>query len=350
VEIKLKQRGRASLDFVSALGGSLAQARGRLNEELRKAGVSNETLPADFAERVRVFDDAVVRTPGYAEYSAAREWNADCHGPIAMEAFEEVRAEVTATLESLRHGPTTLEATLGEDVPDYYRGIAFHRTGSWDGHDYMGVVHGEIVHRRLVARNFGGNIYEQRRRMLHELERASYPRILEIGVSSGNLTLALAEHFPGAAITGLDVSLRMLEQAQRLGNEHGYRWRLFQRAGEATGFDSESFDLVTGYSLGHEVPDPVMRQILLEAYRVLAPGGEILFGDVVPYFAQDPLTQCWADHDARQGGEPYWREFCLMDLAQIAAGVGFERARYAYAATPRRFPFVLHAFKPASAT
>jgi ubiquinone/menaquinone biosynthesis C-methylase UbiE len=346
LDIKLQQRGRASMNFLAAVGGSLARARGRLHEELRDAGISNDTLPTEFPERVRVFDDAVAHTPSYPVYSAAREWMAVSHGPLAIEAFEEVRAEVSPALDRLLAGPTTLEPTLGDDLPSYHRGVAFHRTGSWDGHDYMGVVHGEIVHRRLVARNFGGNIYEQRRRMLDELARPSYPRILEIGVSSGNLTLALAERFADSAITGIDMSLRMLEQAQRLGNEHGYRWRLYQRAAETTGFADASFDLVTGYAVGHEVPEAVMRQILREAHRVLAPGGEMLLGDVVPYAAQDPLTQCWADYDARRGGEPYWREYCQMPLAEVASEVGFERARYEYAAGPRRFPFILHAFKP----
>lgn len=131
----------------------------------------------------------------------------------------------------------------------------------------------------------------------------------------------------------------MLEHAQRIGNELGQAWRLYQRAGEATGFEAVSVHLVTYYSLGHELPERALRALLREAWRVLAPGGEILFGDVIPYLAQDPLAQAWADHEARTGGEPYWREYCSLDLALCANEAGFERARYFQAKTPRRFPF-----------
>jgi hypothetical protein len=77
----------------------------------------------------------------------------------------------------------------------------------------------------------------------------------------------------------------------------------------------------------------------------LAPGGELLLGDVVPFHAQDKLTQAWADHEAQHGGEPYWREYCAMDLARHAQDAGFDTAHYFYANCPRRFPYILHAHK-----
>ena len=105
-------------------------------------------------------------------------------------------------------------------------------------------VHGELIHRKLVARNFGGDIYDQRRGFLDALRRDHYPRILELATSSGNLTVALSRRFPQADVTGLDTSLRMLEQAQRVGNALGHAWTLVQRPAESTGFADASFDLV----------------------------------------------------------------------------------------------------------
>ncbi len=342
---ELKQRGRASIDFVAALGGALRSSRMQLSSEIAAAGVGNESLPADFDERMAAFESAISVAATHPRYAALRDWLGRHHGPIAMEAFDEVRGELAPALEALRsRGPCTLALATEDPSPDYMRGVAFHGTSTWDAHDHMGFIHGELVHRRLVARNFGGDIYAQRRQMLAELQHGPYMRILEVGTSSGNLTVALSQQFPEAAITGIDVSRRMLEQAQRVGNELGYSWQLLQRRAEQTGLPAASFDLVAAYSLPHELPETATRQILREALRVLRPGGEFILGDVVPFGAQDRLTQCWAQLEAVHGGEPYWREFCSLDMAAVAQEEGFAEARY-FGHGVQQFPHILLARK-----
>jgi SAM-dependent methyltransferase len=350
MHLALKQRGRASVDFVAAVGGAIGSARRQVTAALERAGVTADTLPRPWDARVAQFESALQSCSPHAAFAALREWTGRNHGAIAIEAFEEIRSEAGALLARFDHGSTTLElAAAPEDVgPDYWRDVAFHRTGAWDGHEFMGAIHGEIVHRRLVARNFGGDIYAQRRGMLDELSQPSYARILELGTSSGNLTVALSQRFPDSEISGVDLSRRMLEHARRVGNAQGFSWRLYQRPAERSGFADGSFDLVTAYALGHEVPAATMEQILREAWRVLCPGGELLLGDVVPFAAQDALTQCWADHDARRGGEPWWRDYSSMDLAGLAGRIGFESVRYTFAKSERRFPYILHAHKAAS--
>lgn len=347
MQLELQQRGRASMDFLAAFGGVLGATRQAIGTELGEAGLVPDALADDFDARLVQFDAALAAAPTASRYVALRDWMARHHGPIAMEAFDELRPAIEPVLRALQRGATTLERAAADPTPGYARGVAFHSTATWDGHDYMGFVHGELIHRMIVARNFGGDIYAQRSGMLDELRRDHYPRILELGTSSGNLTVALSQRFPKAAITGLDMSLRMLEQAQRVGNELGQAWRLVQRAAEVTGFEAASFDLVAAYSFGHEMPEYALRQILREARRVLTPGGELIIGDVLPFSAQDKLAQCWAQFEAVHGGEPYWREFCSLDMAAVATEEGFVEARY-FAHGERRFPFVLHALKPAA--
>lgn len=349
MDLKLRQRGRASVQFVAAVGGALRPARLAVDRALLERGLTPDVLDDDLDRRQVQIEAALADSTVFAAQSGVHEWLSAWHGATAIEAFEEVRDEVVPRLKALgERGPVTLEATLGDAVPEYCRDVPFHGTGAWDGHDYMGFVHGELVHRRQVAKNFPGDIYAQRRDVLAVLPRRDHRRILELGTSSGNFTVALTQAYPDAEITGVDVSLRMLEQAQRVGNALGARWRLYQRAAEDTRFPAGHFDLVCGYSLGHEVPAGTLRAILAEALRVLAPGGDLLLADVVPLAAQDKLQQWWAVHAAERDVEPYWREFCSLDLARLAIEAGFERASYG-GRPPRGFPYVLVATKPAGA-
>jgi ubiquinone/menaquinone biosynthesis C-methylase UbiE len=188
-------------------------------------------------------------------------------------------------------------------------------------------VHGELVHRTYVARNYGGRIYEVRRGILKELRNRDPQRIFEIGSSSGNFTLQIQKEFPKAKIVGCDISLRMLEQGQRVGNENGCDWELHQLPGEDTGFESGSFDLVTSFIVIHEVPAAITVKHIQEAFRLLRPGGELLFSDAPRYAALDKAAVRWADYVGIHGGEPFWRDAAMLDLGAAAREAGFVDVR-----------------------
>jgi SAM-dependent methyltransferase len=247
---------------------------------------------------------------------------------VAADAFEQIRDELEPRLKALEKGPTTIEPLPGERRPAYFDVAWIHRTtGGWDGHAYQGFIHGELIHRHYVARNYPGDIFAQRREILSVLPRRDYRRIFEIGTSSGHFTQALAQEFPQAEIWGCDPSPRMLEQAQRVANERGLRWRLFVGSGEKTGLEAGSFDLVASYIVLHEIPAEATRAQLREAFRLLRPGGDVLFADVTRYAALDKRAVRWAEYGAVHGGEPFWREAASLDLAAAAREAGFVDVR-----------------------
>ena len=329
MDFQLRQGGRAASAFVSDLSFGAAKLRPRIDAELRQRGLDESTLAADLDARLRQVDAVLADSSAARAYAITSEWSAANHGRIAQAAFEEIRPELEPRMRELQSGPTTLRAYPERPIPDYFReGPWIHRTtGGWDGHPYQGFVHGELVHRTYVARNYGGNIYGQRRGILQELRNRSPQRILEIGASSGNFTLQLQQEFPKAEIWGCDISIRMLEQAQRIGNEHGYAWKLHQLPGEATGFESGSFDLVASYIVVHEVPAAITVQHLREAFRLLRPGGEVLFSDAPRYAAIDKAAVRWYEYLAVHGGEPFWRDAALLDLGAAAREAGFVDVR-----------------------
>lgn len=347
MEFRLLQEGRAALDFAADLSMAVRGLRQRVNGELAQAGVSAETLVKDVAQRDAQVRSALVDSKAFRVSNLLADWASENHGRIATAAFEAMRPQLEPRLKALDAlGPTTIDPRLGERRPEYFRDVWFHRTtGGWDGHEYQGFIHAELVHRNYVFRTYPGGIFEQRARVLDELPRHDHRRILEMGASSGHYTLALAKRFPAAELHGCDISERMLAQARRVANELGLAWKLHQVPAEDTGLPAASFDLVTSYIVLHELPAAIIRQMFAEAFRVLRPGGDLLMTDVIPLWAQDSLSAWWSLHQAAMGGEPYWQEAASLDLAQVATEAGFVDAK-TYGLGASRYPWVTYARKP----
>ena len=327
-EPQLRQRGRASMDFLALLAGASGAVRAAVDEELEERQVTAGSLPEDMDARYDIVNAALRDSRAYATLNLVGDWHGRSHSPIAVQAFEEIADELKPAMAAAETGPARL--TLDPDLvaPDYWDGVEFHRTAlAWDGYDNMGFVHGEIIHRKMVDRMYPGGIFKQRRAVAGMAPLDHYDNILEMGCSSGHFTAALEDAYPGAKITGVDLSRRMLEHAWRTANANGWDWDLHQRPMEATGFADASFDLVASYIILHEMPAEAIRESFAEALRLLTPGGDMLMSDVTRYADLDRLAAWKADRSAKYGGEPFWRESASLDLAEVAREVGFAEAR-----------------------
>lgn len=320
----LRQRGRASVDFVAQLARVNTGLKRAVDEAasavIAGAGQWPDNLDASASKlEAALADDSLL-----AVQTLLGDWHARMHGRIAIAAFDQIADELAPLMADYAAGPASLTLDPEFTPPAYWDGVHFHRTtGGWDGHPHMGYIHGEIVHKKMVARFFPGGIFGQRRAVAEMAPRRDYRRILDMGCSSGHFTAALQHVFPDAAITGIDLSPRMLEHALHTANANDWVWTLAQRPAEATGFADASFDLVASYILLHELPESAVRAVFAEALRVLEPGGQMLMSDVTRYAALDALGVWKADRAARLGGEPHWRESAQLDLAAIAAEAGF---------------------------
>jgi ubiquinone/menaquinone biosynthesis C-methylase UbiE len=95
-------------------------------------------------------------------------------------------------------------------------------------------------------------------------------KVLEIGVGMGADYMEWLK--AGARASGIDMSAASLEQARRRCESAGYSTDLRVADAEHLPFDDETFDVVYSYGVMHHSPDT--RRCLLEAWRVLKPGGE----------------------------------------------------------------------------
>ncbi len=102
-------------------------------------------------------------------------------------------------------------------------------------------------------------------------------RMLDIGTGPGAIPLHFKAFRPQVMLTGLDVALPMLEQAQKLANRLDRHASFVQAEGEQLPFADASFDVVTSFYAMHHMDEP--GAMLAEVDRVLVPNGVFLLID-----------------------------------------------------------------------
>ena len=321
---KLRQRGRASIEFLVQMLMASGGSRDELNADIERAVPDADALPDNLDVRMAHMDEELKDSTAFATQNLVGDWHGRMHGDIAAEAFAEIKSELAPVFERLDQGQSTLTVDPDFVAPEYWDGVDFHRTsGGWDRREDQGFIHGELIHRKMVARFFPGGIFQQRRDVAAMAPKEEYGKILDMGCSSGHFTTALQEVYPSAQIYGVELAEPMLKHALRTANDRGWDWQLFQRAAEATGFEDDTFDLVSSYILLHELPASAIRAVFSEAFRVCKPGGDMIMSDVTRYADLDKLSVWKADRGAAFGGEPHWRESASLDLAAAAGEAGF---------------------------
>jgi ubiquinone/menaquinone biosynthesis C-methylase UbiE len=341
----LRQRGRSELAFVAELGLVGGQLRRAVRQDIEERGLNAATLAADLDEREEQVELALRDSRAYQNFRTLHRWGLHNLTRAAFDAFEANRAELEPQLRAPMSGPASLTIPADVEIPKYWHNWFHNTTGGWDGHDYMGFIHGELIHRWVVGTTFPGGIFKQRALAAEQAPRTNYRRILDMGCGTGHYTSALTQRFPQAEIWGTDCSIRELEYALRVANENSWPWRLHRVPNERTGFAAGQFDLVTSYILLHELPRSAIAATLAEAFRLLEPGGDLVMSDVTRFAAMDPIAVWMQDTVARREVEPFWRESATLDLQRAAQAAGFIKAE-SYGLGEMKYPWILRARKP----
>jgi SAM-dependent methyltransferase len=346
MDYRLQQGGRARIAFLGDVRRLSDKLEPRADKLAFPSGIDEESLPDDPAALQARIAPALEAIPAFRILRLCRDWTLEQHGRIAISAFEEIRPTIEPELRARQTAPHAISYARQPRRPDYWEGYEFHKsTGGWDGHPYMGFIHGELIHRQMVNPAFAGLIYASRKSVAASVAERNVHKILELGCCSGQYTLGLSEVFPQADIWACDLSARQLEQAQRVANERKLGWNLFQADAEHTGCADAEFDLVTSFAMLHELPRSTTLKVLRECLRVTRPGGVTVLGDIKAYSGYSRYERWRNDYwNQLHGGDPHWREHAAADLAELALTAGFASATYR-GLLPNTYPYVLTAEK-----
>lgn len=123
----------------------------------------------------------------------------------------------------------------------------------------------------------------------HALSGAAPVRILDLGCGTGAMALALARGSSSAVVVGVDGDPDVLARARAKAHAEGIELELHEALADHLPIPDASVQCVVSTLVFHHLAPSVKHDALMEAWRVLEPGGRLLICDVGR--ASDPLMR-----------------------------------------------------------
>ncbi|WP_044530937.1 class I SAM-dependent methyltransferase [Herbaspirillum sp. B65] len=152
---------------------------------------------------------------------------------------------------------TPMPAALSEHVPETAFGLWFLRTPTWTLH---------VLERAMLDLE---RLIPQR--------RSSYPVVADVGCGWGRSLKKLQTRFAPQRLIGMDIDPAMIEAARAEADAEGLRAEFIQCSSSQMRLEDSSVDLLFCHQTFHHLVD--QEEAIREFYRVLKPGGILLFAE-----------------------------------------------------------------------
>lgn len=174
---------------------------------------------------------------------------------------------------------------------------------------------------------FGGTADAMRRRVIAPLRSAldatQVNRVLDVACGTGRMLKMLHDSLPNTALCGVDLSPAYLRKANTLlSQSKGNLPQLFQANAEVLPFADSYFEAVVSVFLFHELPAHVRQNVINECYRVMKPGGVLVFCDSIQV-SDSPEFRVSMENFSVVLHEPYYRHYITDDLNTRLMDAGF---------------------------
>lgn len=152
--------------------------------------------------------------------------------------------------------------------------------------------------------------------------------IVDVGCSTGMSTRWLADQYPGADITGMDLSpyfLSVAEWEERRRTPAGAQPRIkyVHKLVEQSGLAASSVDALLFQYVIHECPQATIRDFIAEGHRVVRPGGTLVFVDNNPR-SETIQNLPPAIATLMKSTEPWSDEYFSFDVEAAMREAGFD--------------------------
>lgn len=135
--------------------------------------------------------------------------------------------------------------------------------------------------------------------------------VIDMGAGDGDGAAAIARRFPKARVIAVEASPFMIIVGRRQNRTAGIEWK--HCLAEATGLESNSADCINITLVFHECSDKGKMAIMKEAFRLLRPGGTLVFSDTPPANLQT----------YRGFHEPWKDQWLHFNVDHFLSGIGF---------------------------
>jgi ubiquinone/menaquinone biosynthesis C-methylase UbiE len=161
------------------------------------------------------------------------------------------------------------------------------------------VLHGAFGYDVLVWILTRGRAKGFRLRLLRLARAKAGERMLDIGCGTGSLVIEAGRLIgPECVVSGIDPSPEMIARARRKARRASVNADFQEAAAERLPFPEAQFDLVTSTLMLHHLPKTARQTSVVEAARVLKPGGRFLAVD----FAASAPNKTFLGHLHRRHG------------------------------------------------
>lgn len=198
------------------------------------------------------------------------------------------------------------------------------------------VLEPEVMDSRLEAVDYDSMDHSQVNQLfVADLLAAGLPGddLLDLGTGTAQIPVELCQHHSSCRLLAVDLAVQMLDLAVYNVESAGLieRIQLEHVDAKQLPYEDQMFDAVISNSIVHHIPDPY--DVLLEATRVVRPGGRLFFRDLMRPATDElveQLVQSHAgdenDHQRQMFDDSLRAALSLDEIRELVSRLGLDPA------------------------